>query len=279
LSVGTRVAGKVALITGAARGQGRSHAVRLAEEGADVIGVDICGQIDSVPFPMATADDLEETRFLVEQLGRRMVCAQVDVRDAEALRVAVADGIAALGRLDVVVANAGIWSHERAERIPESMWQDMIDVNLTGVFNTCQAALPHLLLAGHGGSIVLISSTAGLRGSANNVHYAAAKHGVVGVMRSLAAELAPQHIRVNAVHPTTVDTDMVRNDAILKLFRPNMDSPTVDDAIPAFKTLNMLPIPWVESIDVSNAVLFLASDESRYITSVSLPVDGGASQK
>jgi (+)-trans-carveol dehydrogenase len=277
--VGTRVAGKVALITGAARGQGRSHAVRLAEEGADVIGVDICGQIDSVPFPMASADDLEETRILVEQLGRRMVCAQVDVRDAAALRVAVADGIAALGRLDVVVANAGIWSHERAERIPESMWQDMIDVNLTGVFNTCQAALPHLLQAGRGGSIVLISSTAGLRGSANNVHYAAAKHGVVGVMRSLAAELAPQHIRVNAVHPTTVDTDMVRNDAILRLFRPNMDSPTVEDAIPAFTTLNMLPIPWVESIDISNAVLFLASDESRYITSVSLPVDAGASQK
>jgi (+)-trans-carveol dehydrogenase len=133
--------------------------------------------------------------------------------------------------------------------------------------------------AGRGGSIVLISSTAGLRGSTNNVHYAAAKHGVVGVMRSLAAELAPHHIRVNAVHPTTVDTDMVRNDAILKLFRPNTDSPTVDDAIPAFRTLNMLPIPWVESIDISNAVLFLASDESRYITSVSLPVDAGASQK
>jgi (+)-trans-carveol dehydrogenase len=277
--VGTRVADKVALITGAARGQGRSHAVRLAEEGADIIGTDICGQLDSVPYPMATADDLEETRSLVEQLGRRMVCTQVDVRDAAALRAAVATGVAALGRLDIVVANAGIWSHERAERIPEPMWQDMIDVNLTGVFNTCQAALPHLLQAARGGSIVLISSTAGLRGSANNVHYAAAKHGVVGVMRSLAAELAPHHIRVNAVHPTTVDTDMVRNDAILKLFRPSIDSPTVDDAMPAFQTLNMLPIPWVESIDISNAVLFLASDESRYITSVSLPVDAGASQK
>jgi (+)-trans-carveol dehydrogenase len=277
--VGTRVANKVALITGAARGQGRSHALRLAEEGADIIGTDICGQIDSVPFPMATPGDLEETRKLVEQVGRRMICTQVDVRDAAALRAAVADGIAALGQLDIVVANAGIWSHERAERIPEAMWQDMIDVNLTGVFNTCQAALPHLLDAGRGGSIVLISSTAGLRGSTNNVHYAAAKHGVVGVMRSLAAELAPHHIRVNAVNPTTVDTDMVRNDAILKLFRPNTDSPTVDDAIPAFRTLNMLPIPWVESIDISNAVLFLASDESRYITSVSLPVDAGASQK
>jgi len=277
--VGTRVANKVALITGAARGQGRSHAVRLAEEGADIIGADICGQIDSVPFPMATPDDLEETRKLVEQLGRRMICARVDVRDAAALRGAVADGIAALGQLDIVVANAGIWSHDRAERMPEPMWQDMIDVNLTGVFNTCQAALPHLLEAGRGGSIVLISSTAGLRGVPNSVHYAAAKHGVVGVMRSLAVELAPHHIRVNAVHPTTVDTDMVRNDAILKLFRPHMDSPTVEDAVPAFQTLNMLPIPWVESIDISNAVLFLASDESRYITSVSLPVDAGASQK
>jgi (+)-trans-carveol dehydrogenase len=277
--VGNRVADKVALITGAARGQGRSHAVRLAEEGADIIGTDICGQIDSVPFPMATPDDLEETRKLVEQLGRRMICARADVRDAAAMRAAVADGIAALGQLDIVVANAGIWSHERAERMPEPMWQDMIEVNLTGVFNTCQAALPHLLQAGRGGSIVLISSTAGLRGVPNSVHYAAAKHGVVGIMRSLANELAPNNIRVNTVHPTTVDTDMVRNEAILKLFRPGMESPTVEDAIPAFKTLNMLPVPWVESIDISNAVLFLASDESRYITSVSLPVDAGSSQK
>jgi (+)-trans-carveol dehydrogenase len=277
--MGTRVAEKVALITGAARGQGRSHAIRLAEEGADIIGTDICGQIDSVPFPMATAADLEETRNRVERLGRRMVCTQVDVRDAAALHAAVADGIAQLGRLDIVVANAGIWSHERAERMSGPMWQNMIDVNLTGVFNTCQAALPYLLQAGHGGSIVLISSTAGLRGVANAVHYGAAKHGVVGIMRSLATELAPHHIRVNAVHPTTVDTDMVRNDAILKLFRPGFDSPTVDDAIPAFTTLNLLPVPWVESIDISNAVLFLASDESRYITSVSLPVDAGSSQK
>jgi (+)-trans-carveol dehydrogenase len=277
--VGTRVANKVALVTGAARGQGRSHAIRLAEEGADIIGTDICGQIDSVPFPMATPGDLEETRKLVERLGRRMICAQVDVRDAAAMRGAVADGIAALGHLDIVVANAGIWSHERAAQMPEPMWQDMIDVNLTGVFNTCQAALPHLLQAGRGGSIVLISSTAGLRGVPNSVHYAAAKHGVVGIMRSLATELAPHSIRVNTVHPTTVDTDMVRNDAILKLFRPSVDSPTVEDAIPAFTTLNMLPVPWVESIDISNAVLFLASDESRYITSVSLPVDAGSSQK
>jgi (+)-trans-carveol dehydrogenase len=277
--VGTRVANKVALVTGAARGQGRSHAIRLAEEGADVIGTDICGQIDSVPFPMATPDDLEETRTLVERLGRRMICAQVDVRDAAAMRGAVADGIAALGQLDIVVANAGIWSHARAERMPEPMWQDMIDVNLTGVFNTCQAALPHLLQGGRGGSIVLISSVAGLRGVPNSVHYAAAKHGVVGIMRSLATELAPHSIRVNTVHPTTVDTDMVRNDAILKLFRPSVDSPTVEDAIPAFTSLNLLPVPWVESIDISNAVLFLASDESRYITSVSLPVDAGSSQK
>jgi (+)-trans-carveol dehydrogenase len=277
--MGTRVADKVALITGAARGQGRSHAIRLAEEGADIIGTDICGQIDSVPFPMATAADLEETRHRVERLGRRMVCTQVDVRDATALHAAVADGIAQLGRLDIVVANAGIWSHERAERMSEPMWQNMIDVNLTGVFNTCQAALPYLLQAGHGGSIVLISSTAGLRGVANSVHYAAAKHGVVGIMRGLATELAPQGIRVNAVHPTTVNTDMVLNDAMFQLFRPSVDAPTVEDAIPAFKTLNLLPVPWVESIDISNAVLFLASDESRYITSVSLPVDAGSSQK
>ena len=277
--MGDRVQGKVAFITGAARGQGRSHAVRLAEEGADIIGVDLCAQVGTVPYPMATREDLEQTRRLVEKLGRRMVTAEVDVRDSAGLRAALTDGVAALGRLDIVVANAGIWSHDRAESMSGAMWQDMIDINLTGVFNTCQAALPLLIDAGRGGSIILISSTAGLRGNANNLHYSAAKHGVVGIMRSMAVELAPHRIRVNTVHPTTVDTDMIRNDAMLKLFRPHREAPTMEEAVPAFSTVNLLPIPWVESIDISNAVLFLASDEARYITSVSLPVDAGSTQR
>jgi NAD(P)-dependent dehydrogenase (short-subunit alcohol dehydrogenase family) len=155
----------------------------------------------------------------------------------------------------------------------------MIDVNLTGVWNTCQATLPHLITAGRGGSIVLISSNAGLRGNANSAHYVAAKHGVVGIMRALAIESAPHQIRVNTVHPTTVNTDMVLNDAMLKLFRPHLEQPTVADALPAFTNYNLLPVPWVEAIDVSNAVLFLASEEARYITSVSLPVDAGATQR
>lgn len=277
--MGDRVAGKVAFITGAARGQGRSHAVRLAEEGADIIGIDLCGQIDTVPFPMATPEDLAETQQLVEKLGRRMVTAQADVRDADAVRAAVNAGIEELGRLDIVVANAGIWSHERTERMSQQMWHDMIDINLTGVWNTVQAALPYLMSAGHGGSIILISSNAGLRGNANSVHYVAAKHGVVGLMRGLAIECAPHFIRVNTVHPTTVDTDMVLNDAMLRLFRPGAENPTREDAIPAFTNYNLLPVPWVESVDISNAVLFLASDEARYITSVSLPVDAGSTQR
>jgi (+)-trans-carveol dehydrogenase len=277
--MGDRVLGKVAFITGAARGQGRSHAVRLAEEGADIIGVDICSQVDSVPYPMATPADLAETVRLVEGLGRRMVATEADVRDAAGLSAALASGITELGRLDIVVANAGIWSHARAENMSADMWQDMIDINLTGVFNTCQAALPHLMQGGHGGSIIITSSTAGLRGHANNLHYAAAKHGVVGIMRNLAHELAPFSIRVNTVHPTTVATDMLMNQSMFKLFRPHLDAPTVEETIPAFKTVNLLPIPWVEAIDISNAVLFLASDESRYITSVALPVDGGATQR
>jgi (+)-trans-carveol dehydrogenase len=277
--MGGRVEGKVAFITGAARGQGRSHAVRLAEEGADIIGIDLCAQVDTVPFPMATPEDLAETKRLVEERGRRVIVSRVDVRDADGVRRAVEDGIAELGRLDIVVANAGIWSHERTEKMSQAMWHDMIDINLNGVWNTCQAALPYLMNAGHGGSIILISSNAGLRGNANSVHYVAAKHGVVGLMRGLAIECAPHWIRVNTVHPTTVNTDMVLNDAMLKLFRPNEESPTAEDAIPAFTGYNLLPVPWVESIDISNAVLFLASDEARYITSVSLPVDAGSTQR
>jgi SDR family mycofactocin-dependent oxidoreductase len=270
-----RVEGKVAFITGAARGQGRSHAIRLAQEGADIIAVDLCGQVDSVPYPMATPEDLAETVQQVEALDRRIVAAQADVRDSGALTAALDAGVAQLGRLDIVSANAGIASIGRLDELTEQSWGDMIDINLSGVWRTAKAAIPHLIAGGRGGSIILTSSAAGLTGAQNIGHYVSAKHGVVGLMRSLALELAPHSIRVNSLHPTFVDTDMIRNEATYRLFRPDLESPTADDVRAAFTTVNTLPVPWVEAVDVSNALLFLASDEARYITGVPLPVDAG----
>jgi len=270
-----RVEGKVAFITGAARGQGRSHAITLAREGADIIAVDILKQIDSVAYPLSTPDDLAETVRQVEALGRRIVATQADVRDYDALKVALDDGVAHLGRLDIVSANAGIASYGLADELPEQTWQDMIDVNLTGPWHTVKAAIPHLRAGGRGGSIILTSSEMGLRPMPNTAHYTSAKHGVVGLMRTLALELAPDFIRVNAVNPGTVNTPMVMNPATYKLFRPDLDSPTADDLTGAAQSFNALPVPWVEASDISNAVLWLASDESRYVTGVPLPVDAG----
>jgi (+)-trans-carveol dehydrogenase len=274
-----RVAGKVAFITGAARGQGRSHAIRLAEEGADIIAVDICAQVGSVPYAMATPEDLAETVKEVEALDRRIVATQADTRDYAALKQALDDGVAQLGRLDIVSANAGISSYGQAAELDETTWQDMIDTNLTGTWHTAKAAIPHLIEGGRGGSIVITSSTAGLRGMQNIGHYVSAKHGVVGLMRTLALELAPHFIRVNTVHPTTVDTDMVQNGPTYRLFRPDLENPTPEQFAEASRATNALPIPWVEPIDISNAVLFLASDEARYVTGVTFPVDAGSLTK
>jgi SDR family mycofactocin-dependent oxidoreductase len=270
-----RLEGKVAFITGAARGQGRSHAVRLAAEGADIIAVDICRQIDSVPYPLATSEDLAETVRQVEALDRRIIATQADVRDYAGLKKALDEGVAQLGRLDIVSANAGILSQGLAAELDETAWQDMIDINLTGVWHTAKAAIPHLIAGGRGGSIIITSSGVALRGTPNFAHYVSAKHGVVGLMRTLALELAPHSIRANSLHPTSVDTDMLRNEETLRLFRPDLPNPTVDDAGPVFQATNALPVRWVEPVDISNAVLFLASDEARYITGVPLPVDAG----
>jgi (+)-trans-carveol dehydrogenase len=274
-----RVEGKTAFITGAARGQGRSHAVRLAEEGADIIAIDICEQIESVPFPMSRPEDLEETVALVEALDRRIVVAQADVRDFDAVRRVVDEGVATFGRLDIVCANAGITSHGTLDKMSERKWQDMIDVNLTGVWHACKAAIPHIEAGQRGGSMILTSSTAGIRAIPNLGHYSAAKHGVVGLMRTLALELAPQMIRVNSVHPTSVDTDMIHNSDMYSLLMPHIADPTREQSAQIFQFLNALPIPWVEPRDISNAVLFLASDEARYITGVALPVDAGSTIK
>ncbi|WP_052850936.1 mycofactocin-coupled SDR family oxidoreductase [Streptomyces avicenniae] len=272
-----RVEGKVAFVTGAARGQGRSHAIRLAQEGADIIAVDIAAQMDTVPYPMATPEDLAETVRQVEALDRRIVATQADVRDFEQVKKAVDDGVAQLGRLDIVVANAGIFSQGQLETMDDTTFTDMIDVNLTGVWRSVKAAVPHLRAGGQGGSVILTSSTAGLSASQNTGHYSAAKHGVVGLMRTLALELGQDRIRVNSVHPTAVDTDMIQNEAMYELFAPDLpaEGRTREALAPRFGSLTVLEIPWVEAVDISNAVLWLASDEARYVTGVTLPVDAG----
>jgi SDR family mycofactocin-dependent oxidoreductase len=272
-----RVEGKVAFITGAARGQGRSHAVRLAREGADIIAVDICAPIDNVVYPPSTPADLAETADLVKGLDRRIVTAQVDVRDYDALKSAVDAGVEQLGRLDIVVANAGIGNAgNRLHKIPEDIWQDMIDVNLTGVWKSVKAAVPHVISGGRGGSIILTSSVGGMKALAHTGHYIAAKHGVVGLMRTFAVELGQHMIRVNSVHPTQVNTPMAMNDVTFRLFAPHKENPGPEDFAPMSQMMHTLPVPWVEPEDISNAVLFLASDESRYVTGVQLPVDAGA---
>ncbi|RZT83736.1 SDR family mycofactocin-dependent oxidoreductase [Pseudonocardia sediminis] len=271
-----RVEGKVAVITGAARSQGRSHALRLAAEGADIIAIDLCAPMRSVGmYPPATEEDLAETVRLVEELDRRVVSRVADVRDSTALRAAVDDGVAELGRLDIVSANAGIFEIHPALEISDDDWHEMIDTNLTGVWNTCRAALPHLIDGGRGGSIVITSSTAGIKGVPNTVHYTAAKHGVVGIMRTLANEFAQHSIRVNTVHPTGVDTVMIQNKKTWGLFLGGEEGATREAAEPAFASSNALPVPWVDPVDISNAILWLSSDEARYVTGVMLPVDAG----
>ena len=277
-SVG-RVAGKVAFITGAARGQGREHAIRLAEEGADIIAVDICGDIDGAPYPLATEADLDETAALVEKLDRRIVTAKADVRDLEALRAALQHGIDELGRPDIVIANAGIsGSPAPAALIEEAAWQTMLDINITGVWHTIKVAVPHMS-DGRGGSIILVSSMLGLRGGGYMAHYASAKHAVVGLMNSLANELAPQWIRVNSIHPGNILTPMIDNEQFHRTLRPDLAEPTMADAAELIGHFHMLPVPYFEARAVSNAVLFLASDEAKYITGAALPIDAGATAK
>ena len=270
-----RVNGKVALITGAARGQGRCHAVRLAEEGADIIAIDLCDQIGTVHYDMPTAADLVETKDQVEALGRRAIAATADVRDTAALRAVVDDGVAQLGRLDIIVANAGIFSFGPVLELSEEAWRDVIDVNLTGVWRTCVAAIPAMIAAGNGGSVILTSSAAGLTPFRNTAHYVTSKYGVVGLMKCLALELGEHGIRVNSVNPTTVATPMVLNEPTVKLFLPDSANPTADEFAALMQGSHVLPVPWVESDDVANAVLFLACDESRCMTGVALPVDAG----
>jgi SDR family mycofactocin-dependent oxidoreductase len=260
-----RVRGKRVLVTGAARGMGRSHAVRLAEEGADLILVDICESLPDIEYPLATVEDLEETARLVRKHDRLAITHVVDVRDAAGLSAAVADGVAELGGLDAAVANAGVLTVGTWDTTTSEQWRTVVDINLIGSWNTCAAAIPHLVDSG--GSLVIISSSAGLKGTPLHLPYTASKHGVVGLSRALANELAAQNIRVNTVHPTGVETGM-RPESLQSLLaeaRP--------DLIPIF--LNALPMTMAEASDISNAVLFLVSDESRSVTGLEFKVDAG----
>ncbi len=269
----SRFDGKVAFITGAARGQGRSHALRLASEGADVIAIDICENIASNKYDLATPSDLDETVKLVEDLGRRIVATRADVRDRAELASALDRAVAALGRLDIVVANAGIapMSFDDEEREGDAAFRDVIDVNLVGAWNTCRVSIPHLIAGGRGGAMVLTSSTAGIKGYSGStsgaVGYTAAKHGIVGIMRTLANDLAPHNIRVNTIHPTGVNTMMAVN--------PVMQQWIADDPARGEHLNNPLPVEVLQPEDISNAVAFLVSDEAKYVTGVMLPVDAG----
>jgi (+)-trans-carveol dehydrogenase len=271
-----RVEGKVAFITGAGRGQGRSHAVRLAQEGADIIAIDICHDVEGA-LPMSTPEDLAETVKLVEALDRRIVAREADVRDYDAVKAAVDDGVGELGRLDIVLANAGIASAGGpVATMDTGSWKNTIDINLSGLWHTARAAVPHLIAGGRGGSIVLTGSVATLKAMADMSAYVSAKHGVLGLMRTLALELGQHSIRVNSVLPTNVNTPMFMNEGAYKLFRPDLENPGPDDVAQVAQLVHALPVGWVEPEDISNAILFLVSDEARYITGVPLPVDAGA---
>jgi SDR family mycofactocin-dependent oxidoreductase len=275
-----RLEGKVAFVTGAARGQGRSHAVRLAQEGADIIAVDICEQIESNPYPLATDADLAETALLVEKLDRRIVTRKADVRERHQLQEAVEAGIAELGRLDVVVANAGILPMAMGDPDPMD-FVDATDVDLIGVMNAVAVAVPHLP---NFGSVVVTGSTAAMLPNTTDnpamgpgsAGYGWAKRILMSYVEQMALHLAPRFIRVNAVHPTNVNTHLLHNDGLYGMFRPDLENPTREDVEPAFTTFQAMPIPYVEPVDISNLVLFLASDEARYVTGQQIRVDAGS---
>lgn len=274
-----KLQGKVALITGAARGQGRSHAVRLAEDGADIVAIDIAAPIPTAYYPAATPADLQLTAKLVEAEGARVLAAEADVRDQAALDEVVKTAMVAFGHIDIVVANAGTASHAPTWELTDDQWQNVVDVNLTGVWRTIKACVPSMIARGQGGAVVLTSSLAGLHGYGNIAGYVAAKHGVNGLMRTLANELGPHNIRVNTVCPGLINTDMMMNEGTYAMFRPDLQHPTLEDAKVAFRTMQLLPLDWLEPRDVSNAIAFLVSDEARAITGVALPVDGGQLQR
>jgi SDR family mycofactocin-dependent oxidoreductase len=270
-----QLAGQVAFVTGAARGQGRSHALALAREGAGVIAVDACAPIATVPYPLSTKEDLQETAEQVAALGVPVMHAVVDVRDLAGLENFVSDAVGTLGRLDVVCANAGISTPSPTLTMTEETWQTTIDINLTGVWKTCRATVPHIIAGGRGGAVIITSSSATAMISGNIAHYTASKHGLIGFMRVLAKELAPHRIRVNTLHPTGVRTPMIFNQPMYRLFRPDLENPGQEDFESAARSHHALGVSSVEPADVSAAVIYLASSSGRYVTGTTLMLDAG----
>ena len=274
-----RVAGKVAFITGAARGQGRSHAIRLAEEGADIIAVDLCKNLDTIGYPLATPEDLEETARFVEKAGRRIVTAQADVREAGQLKEALDAGLAEFGKVDIVVAQAGVAAMKGQP--PMQAWTDGINTNLVGTINAIQVALPHLT---EGASIIATASAAALMDAHNKPNpgsdpggmgYMVSKRMISEYVHDLATELSPRGIRANVIHPTNCNTNMLQSEPMYRSFRPDLEHPELKDAEPVFYVQQAMKVPWVEPVDISNAVLWLASDEARFVTGMQLRVDAG----
>lgn len=275
---GGKLEGKVALITGGARGQGRSHALAFSREGAKVVICDVAEQLPTVPYPLASEDDLSRTARMVEETGGECLAVRADVRDGAKMREVVERGVSEFGGVDVLVANAGIESFGAACELTDEQWDEMLAVNLTGVWKSCRAVIPHMMERGSG-VVLITSSIAGLRGLSNQAHYCAAKHGVVGLMRSMAIELAPHGIRVNTVHPSSVDTPIIKNQAMYTLFGGGREDATLEEVTPAFRDLNLMDTPWMQPEDISNAMLFLASDDARYVTGTTFTVDAGLMAK
>jgi SDR family mycofactocin-dependent oxidoreductase len=269
--------GKVAFVTGVARGQGRSHALHLSREGADVIGCDVPVDAGPVPYPLARREDLDETQRQIEALGGRCLLREADVRDADAMTRLVADGVAEFGRLDIVVANAGIWAAAQLATMTDAQWQTVIDTNLTGVFNTVRSAVQPMIEQGEGGRIIAIGSTAARKGQENLGSYAASKWGVIGLIKTFALELAVHQITANAICPAAVRTPIMQNDAIYRLFRPELEHPTQADIEPVLMTIHKLPVAWLEPEDISRVVVFLAGEGGRPITGAVYDVTLGMS--
>lgn len=269
-----KLQGKVAVITGAARGIGRATALVMAREGADIVAIDIAQNIESVPYPLATVKDLNETEQRVKASGRRCLAIQADVRSMAEMRGAVEQAISQMGKVDILVANAGILSYNTLDKLTDEQIRDTIDVDLIGTLNSLRAVIPHMMSRKQG-RIVAVASDAGRRGLATVAHYCAAKWGVIGLVKAAALELGSNNITVNAVAPTVINTTMLRNEVTYRLFRPDLSNPTVEDILPTLESFHPMPTPWVEPEDVANSILLLVSDEMRYVSGVALGVGAG----
>ncbi|NMM90749.1 3-ketoacyl-ACP reductase [Rhodococcus sp. SRB_17] len=274
----TQFEGKVALITGAARGQGRAHAQALAEGGATIIAIDCCTDVDTIPYPLARTEDLKETERLVEAAGSRCITMEIDTRDSAGIRAAVSRSISEFGRLDICIANAGVVSFGKITDLTDVQWATMIDINLTGVFNTLRAAAPPMIEQGFG-RIITVASMGGRAGTPNLGHYSAAKWGVIGLTKSLALETAGSGVTANTVCPGTVSTNMVHNQAMYSLFAPDIDNPTKEQVAGRYAGLNPMRVPWSEVSDVTAAVLYLASDQARHVSGTTLEISAGVSAR